>query len=250
MCRRGVDIREAAVIRDLVTYIRENPDACRRGSQERNLRRFAAAQYAERSLLGLLPEMRPANDNGAKNFVVSLLLFFSERLPRWLWARWTSRKVMRGWLGKDRIARGRRDLFRVMDELGRHWSRQLTNDPDHEEALGGIERLLFLALLADLRRPPIGRVLPGRRRRTARPVIFVTVPQTGEPGARAAERFLRTVHGASEGAEPHERGGNAPPADKTLVLFRQFAEPRAVLVCGAYAQGASSRKQGPPCSGG
>jgi ABC-type branched-subunit amino acid transport system substrate-binding protein len=44
--------------------------------------------------------------------------------------------------------------------------------------------------------------------------------------------------------------GNAPPRDKTLVLLRQSgSRPEAVLACGAYRQGQSSEKQGPPCAG-
>jgi hypothetical protein len=46
----------------------------------------------------------------------------------------------------------------------------------------------------------------------------------------------------------YDQGGNAPPVDKTLVLLRQLGNrPEAVLVCGAYTEGALSQPQSAPC---
>ncbi|MFJ9147271.1 ABC transporter substrate-binding protein [Streptomyces sp. NPDC102270] len=79
---------------------------------------------------------------------------------------------------------------------------QLMDDPADEETLQEFDWLVLRALLEDLRRPAIGRILPGRRRRTCRPVLFVKIPPEGEPGARAAERFLRSVYRVQGAAEP------------------------------------------------
>lgn len=57
-----------------------------------------------------------------------------------------------------------------------------------------------------------------------------------------------TFNGAT-GYVSYDQGNNAPPGDKTLVLLRQLADrPEAVVVCGAYKQGASSKAEGPPCA--
>ncbi|MFF8593967.1 ABC transporter substrate-binding protein [Streptomyces sp. NPDC015220] len=202
------------VMRDLVGYIRRQPQVWLDGPQTRNLRRHAGEQRAQRGgLLGFArtggpPESGalPANPpdlGGLPGFLVRISwLSFVQRLPKWLWARWTSHRVMRGWLGAEQIAGGGRKLFRVMDTTGAVWSSQLRNDPHHEEALQQLDRLLFRALLADLRTPAVGRYLPGRRRRTGRPVLLVELPPPGQRGARAAERFLRSVHQARATARP------------------------------------------------
>ncbi|WP_143220781.1 ABC transporter substrate-binding protein [Actinomadura sp. CNU-125] len=103
---------------------------------------------------------------------------------------------MRGWLGAEDISGGDRKLFRAMDNAGAVWRSQLERDPNHEEALQRLDRLLWRALLEDLYTPPPGGFLPGRRRRTGRPVVLVELPPPGTPGNRAAERFLRSVHEA------------------------------------------------------
>ncbi|MEU6276833.1 ABC transporter substrate-binding protein [Streptomyces populi] len=195
------------VMQDLVTYIRQKPDAWTAGPQARDLRRHASEQRAQRGgLLGFTRKETDAPGVGAgwlPDFLLKIgWLSFVQRLPKWLWARRTSRRVMRGWLGAEKIAGGGKNLFRVMDTVGALWSSQLRRDPDHEETLQQLDRLLLRALLEDLRTPVTGRVLPGRRRRTGRPVLLVELPQPGGPGARAAERFLRSVQEARVTARP------------------------------------------------
>lgn len=185
------------VVRDLLTYIRENPDAWNEGPQMRELRLHASEERARRGGLLSFTRMTGPNLGGVAGFLVGVgWLSFVQRMPKRLWASWTSRKVMRGWLGAETIAGGGRNLFRVMDNnAGAVW-RQLTTDPDNEETLQQFDRLLYRALLEDLRTPAVGRLLPGRRRRTGRPVLLVELPPPGRRGSRAAERFLRSVHQA------------------------------------------------------
>lgn len=191
------------VMRDLVTYIRKNPGAWGQGPQTRTLRLHASEQRAQRGGLLAFTRMEGPALDGLPGFLVKIgWLSFVQRMPKRLWAWRTSRKVMRGWLGAETIAGGGKKLFRVMDTAGAVWGAQLKNDPNHEEALQQLDRLLFRALLEDLRTPSIGRVLPGRRRRTGRPVLLVELPPPGTPGVRAAERFLRSVHEARTTARP------------------------------------------------
>ncbi|WP_367125523.1 ABC transporter substrate-binding protein [Streptomyces phytohabitans] len=202
------------VVRDLVTYVRSHPDAWLQGPQTRNLRQYASERRAQRGgPLGFTRVEGPALD-GLPGFLVGLSwLSFVQRLPKWLWARRTSRKVMRGWLGAEQLAGGGRELFRVMDVAGGVWSARLLNDPQHPEALQELDRLLFRALLEDLRTPAIGRFRPGQRRRTARPVLLVDLPPSPAPddpdqeekrgASRAAERFLRAVYEAQPGDGRH-----------------------------------------------
>ncbi|MDT0542910.1 hypothetical protein [Streptomyces lonegramiae] len=57
-----------------------------------------------------------------------------------------------------------------------------------------------------------------------------------------------TFDGAT-GYVSYDQDSNAPPRDKTLVLLRQLGQrPEAVVACGAYRPGASSRETGPPCA--
>ncbi|GLZ08403.1 hypothetical protein Acsp03_58690 [Actinomadura sp. NBRC 104412] len=183
------------VMRDLITYIRQNPRAWRAGPQTRELRLHASEQRAKRG--GLLGFTQVAGPDGGWLWGFLMKLVWRplvQRMPRRVWAAWTSRKVMRDWLGAENTAGGGRDLFRAMNNGGALWSTQLGNDPNHEEALQQLDRLLWRALLEDLRSPVIGRLLPGRRRRTARPVLLVELPPPAARGSRAAERFLRSVH--------------------------------------------------------
>lgn len=195
--------RHFLVMRDLIAYVRENPGAWRNGPQARNLRRHASERRAQRGGLLAFTRMDGPSPDGLMGFLMRISwLSFVQRLPKWLWARWTSRRMVRGWLGAERIAGGGTNLFRVMDTAGDVWSSQLRNDPGHEEALQQLDQLLFRALLEDLRSPAVGGVLPRRRRRTGRPVVLVELPPAGERGARSAERFLRSAHGARATARP------------------------------------------------
>ncbi|GGL04435.1 hypothetical protein Sme01_66060 [Sphaerisporangium melleum] len=191
------------VMRDLITYIQEKPTAWRKGPQALELRRYAGEQRVQRGALMSFTKTESPNGDGLAGFLMKLGWHsFVQRMPTWLWARRTSRKVMRSWLGAEKIAGGGRNLFRVMDNAGAVWSSQLSVAEKREEALQQLDRLLWRALLEDLRTPAIGRFLPGRRRRTARPVVLVDLPPPGAKGNREAERFLRSVHQASTTARP------------------------------------------------
>ncbi|MFI2031798.1 ABC transporter substrate-binding protein [Streptomyces buecherae] len=140
---------------------------------------------------------------------------FTHTLPRWWWSRRVTRRLIRhsrrraggrrGWLGAElNVARGREDLFQVMDGVAdRQVSRLRLREgkQQREDARTVLEQLLTLALLADLALPRVGGLLPKRRRRTARPVVLVHVPHPDEPGARAAERFLR-VYAKAQAQSP------------------------------------------------
>ena len=195
------------VMRDLITYVRQHPAAWREGPQARDLRLYASEQRALRGgLLGFTRTETEAPELGLgalPGFLVKVSwLSFVQRLPKRVWASWTSRSVMRGWLGAEKIAGGGKNLFRVMDTAGAVWGSQLRNDPDHAEALQQLDQLLFRSLLEDLRTPAVGRFRFGGRRRTGRPVLLVELPPPGTPGARAAERFLRSAYGARATAQP------------------------------------------------
>ncbi|WP_215451741.1 ABC transporter substrate-binding protein [Streptomyces sp. ATCC 21386] len=189
----------------LVEYIRSNPGRwATTDDMEAALRRDAGELRAQRGgLLAFTRMQGPDDGGGIAGFLAKLSwLSFVQLLPRWLWARRISRTVVRSWLGAERVAQGSKNLFRVMDQVAAIRSMQLMADPADEEALQEFDWLVLRALMEDLSRPVIGRILPGRRRRTCRPVLFVKIPPGGEPGARAAERFLRSLHRAQGTAKP------------------------------------------------
>ncbi|MEU5027789.1 type 1 periplasmic-binding domain-containing protein [Streptomyces milbemycinicus] len=183
------------VVRDLVTYLREHP-ARWPGARARELREHVCdRQQAERrGLLGRLPASEPPADTIRGWLLRVGWLSFTRGLPRRLWSWWTSGKVMRAWLADLPVAAGGRTLFAVLDQVAAVQAVRLRANPHHDEALRELEELLVRALLEDLRTPPVGGVLPRRRRRTARPVLLVELPPTGAQGARGAERFLRALH--------------------------------------------------------
>jgi ABC-type branched-subunit amino acid transport system substrate-binding protein len=192
------------VMCDLVDYIRAHPDEwATNADQEAQLRAYAGEQRAARGGPLAFTRMEGPALDGLAGFLAGLSwLSFVQLFPRWLWARRVSRKVMRGWLGAEPVAQGSNNLFRVLDHVAAERAVQLMDDAGHEDALQEFDRLVLHALLEDLRRPAIGRFLPGRRRRTGRPVLFVELPPPGEPGARAAERFLRALVLARATARP------------------------------------------------
>ncbi|AYN40305.1 ABC transporter substrate-binding protein [Streptomyces dangxiongensis] len=192
------------VMCDLVGYIRSHPQEwADNGNQEAELRAHAGERRAHRGGALAFTRMEGPALDGLAGFLAGLSwLSFVQLLPRRIWARHISRKVMRAWLGAEPVAQGSNNLFRVMDHLAAERSVQLVDDAAHEETLQEFDWLLLRALLEDLRRPAIGRVLPGRRRRTSRPVLFLELPPAGEPGARAAERFLRSLRRARATAGP------------------------------------------------
>ncbi|CAL9495517.1 ABC transporter substrate-binding protein [Streptomyces sp. Tu 3180] len=192
------------VMCDLVDYIRSHPEEwATHADQEAELRAHAGEQRAQRGGPLAFTRMEGPALDGLAGFLAGLSwLSFVQLLPKWWWAHRISRKVMRGWLGAQPVAQGSNNLFRVMDRVAAERSVQLMDDPAHEEALQEFDWLVLRALLEDLRRPAIGRILPGRRRRTSRPVLFVELPPEGEAGARAAERFLRSLRRAQATAGP------------------------------------------------
>ncbi|GAB2602671.1 hypothetical protein GCM10027168_39680 [Streptomyces capparidis] len=188
------------VMRDLVARIREHPGRWP-GLRAEELRQHACdrEQAEQRGWLGRFSSSGPPADT-FRGWVIRICwLSITRTLPRWVWSKRTSRKVMR-WLGGLPAAAGGRDLFTVMDQVAAVHAVRLAADPGHEEALGELEELLTRALLEDLSTPRVGGVLPKRRRRTARPVLLVELPPPGAPGARAAERFLRALHRMRDGA--------------------------------------------------
>ncbi|TDD81328.1 ABC transporter substrate-binding protein [Actinomadura darangshiensis] len=186
--------RHFRVARDLVAYVRHNPNAWEEGPQHDNLRLYAAKQHSERSGLMRFTRMEAPDVGGFRGFLAKVgWLSFVQWAPRRVWAGWTSRKTRR-WVREQETSGSGGKLFRMMDVEGAGWASQLQNNSEHPEALGQIDRLLFRALRADLRTPAIGGLLPGRRRRTARPVLIVDLPPSDEEGVTAAERFLRSVH--------------------------------------------------------
>jgi ABC-type branched-subunit amino acid transport system substrate-binding protein len=191
------------VVRSLVTHIRNNPQQPVGGYAEELRRHACDRQQAERrGLLGHLPRAASTDvspdGSDLKGWLLRVFwLSFTCHLPRWVWSRRISRKVMRRWLGGMREAGGRRDLYQVMAHVAATQAPRLRVPSDerrHEQALQTLEKLLLRALLEDLATPKAGRRLPKRRRRTARPVLLVEVPPPGADGARRAERFLRVLH--------------------------------------------------------
>jgi len=194
------------VMRDLVTYIKDNPGSWTHGSWEKELRRHASERRAQRGGLLAFTRMDAPDVGAALGGMAGLLtklswLSFVQRGPRRVWAAWISRRVMRGWLGSEQPAASGQNLFKVMDDVGAERAPHLRNPnhPEHGGALRELDSFVLRALLEDLSRPPVGRFRPGRRRRTARPVIIVEIPPPGAPGARAAERFLRALHQCQHG---------------------------------------------------
>jgi hypothetical protein len=136
----------------------------------------------------------------------------TQTFPRWCWARrWTYQRLapqpVQRWLGAEQNVRpGREDLFQVLDDLSQYQVPRLerpAGDAQRAQVLFALERLLLRALLEDLSDPPAGGLLPERRRRTARPVLLVPIPQdtpAHEEARRRAERFLAAFHDAQQTA--------------------------------------------------
>ncbi|MFF3380708.1 ABC transporter substrate-binding protein [Streptomyces sp. NPDC002680] len=209
------------VMRDLVTYIKDNPGSWTHGSWEKELRKHASERRAQRGGLLAFTRMDAPDVGAALGGVAGVLtklswLSFVQRGPRRIWAAWISRRVTKGWLGSEQPAASGQNLFKVMDDVGAERAPHLRNPnhPEHGGALRELDSFVLRALLEDLSRPPVGRFRPGRRRRTARPVIIVEIPPPGAPGARAAERFLRALHHCQRGPRSTAR----PPGPLVLAV--------------------------------
>ncbi|MFE6742815.1 type 1 periplasmic-binding domain-containing protein [Streptomyces tubercidicus] len=197
---------------DVVAQIQESRPGGGLGA--RKLRDHVYRQRAERGgLPGLLWHMGGTDTapiGGVYGFFVGLVWHSLTRtLPRWIWARRQNRRLVRskrsGWLGKHLNATaGGAPVFELLDQVGARQAPRLSLEPSHprhKEGLAALELLLLRALLEDLRKPAVGRLLPKRRRRVARPVLLVEIPPEGAPGADAAERFLRAFHTLNTGLE-------------------------------------------------
>ncbi|WP_447034694.1 hypothetical protein [Streptomyces sp. DSM 118878] len=119
--------------------------------------------------------------------VVGAPLFHT--FPRWCWASWWSR----------RLIRSRRSWFvswRGIDSSGRFFERMsnlLTlQGGGRDGQLETFEELLFRALLADLARAGPGWSGAWARRRRARRVVLFDLPREGTSGAEVTRRFLET----------------------------------------------------------
>ena len=206
------------LLRDVVDHVRASPGD-RAGPGAKVLRDHAYRQRADRGgLPGLLWSLGGKDAPPGAGFRGWLLrtwwLSITRTFPRWYWARRKTTRLVRPgrlslnrrprWLGAElNVRRSREDLFEVMAAVAARQAPRLALPPDHPrhaEALQAIDQLLLRALLTDLGRPPVGRLTPRRRRRSARPVILVEMPRYATEGAQAAERFLRAFHQASRTA--------------------------------------------------
>lgn len=177
---------------------------------------------------------RPPVSGAAYGWLLSLVwLPLTRTFPRWWWARRKTHQLIRParlaarrgrrWLGAEQnVEKGRENLFRVLDDLsGRsvHRLEQPAGVPSHEQALHDLERLQLRALLEDLSVPPLGGMLPKRRRRTSRPVLLVPIPRDTESTRdklRQTERFLSALHDANSSA--------AAPGPLVIAVGRPSAE--------------------------
>ncbi|UYB39790.1 ABC transporter substrate-binding protein [Streptomyces sp. Je 1-4] len=198
---------------DAVDHIRESR-AGSGGLGARKLRDHVYRQRAERGgLPGLLWHMGGTDTapiGGVRGFFVGLVWHSLTRtLPRWIWARRQNRRLVRskrsGWLGKHLNATaGGAPVFELLDQVGARQAPRLSLEPDHprhKEGLAALELILLRALLEDLQKPAVGRLLPKRRRRVSRPVLLLEIPPEGAPGADTAERFLRAFHTLQAGLD-------------------------------------------------
>lgn len=157
----------------------------------------------------------PAPATGTAGSLLNVLwLPLVRTLPRWMWGRRQTRRLIRSgwfrkrpkWLGEElNMVDGRENLFEVMAAVAQRQMPRLGQESGHErreEALRVLEHLLVRALLADCGRPAIGRIMPKRRRRTARPVVLVNLPREESEELRVVERFLLAFHRARATSKP------------------------------------------------
>ncbi|MFJ5675664.1 ABC transporter substrate-binding protein [Streptomyces sp. NPDC093097] len=196
------------LLRDFVEWICNPPEGAQERGGAKALRNHA---YEQRVGRGGLPaalwavggRSAPPGLGGIQGWLLETLFQPAFRtLPRWLWARHRSRKLVRGWLGAALRQRASHEgLFEVLENVASVQRNRLDLPADHaqhREALQVLEELLVRSLLADLNTPAVGRLLPKQRRRTARPVLLVALPAPDTEGSRAAERFLRAFHQARD----------------------------------------------------
>lgn len=161
---------------------------------ERSLRdHIYALRTAQSGFLGTLAKLSCADSAPVGGWVDKVWLVVGKPLfhtfPRWSWASWWSRRLIRSkrswfvsWRGIDSSG----TLFERMSNL-------LTlQGGGREGQLETYEELLFRALLADLDRAAPGRFGAWGRRRRARRVVLFNLPPEGTPGAEMTRRFLGT----------------------------------------------------------
>ncbi|MGP4111116.1 hypothetical protein ACTWP5_09400 [Streptomyces sp. 4N509B] len=126
-----------------------------------------------------------------------------QQLPRWLWARGQTRRLMRsrrtGWYAKLRNDGSPLHAGEFFEDIHSWVTRLVEGDgrpADHRERT--LERLLLHALLSDLRRwARPGRLSPWRRRRVTRFVLFLRVEADADTeAAKRAARFVEEYAGA------------------------------------------------------
>ncbi|GFE12618.1 hypothetical protein Sgleb_06650 [Streptomyces glebosus] len=210
-----------SLLRDVIADVMEHGAGAGAAAGAKALRDRAYEQRVRRGgLPAVLWKLGGGEHPPAASFYGWLLgvlwLPLTQTFPRWWWALRKTRELVRPmrlspfrrtrWLGAELHAeRGKENLFRVLDDMAQRQVLRLALDeahPQREESLQRLEDLLVRALLEDLRVPQPGRLLPRRRRRTARPVLLVEVPPEGTAGAEQAERFLRAFHRARAAAQP------------------------------------------------
>ncbi|MEV0282257.1 ABC transporter substrate-binding protein [Streptomyces sp. NPDC050610] len=190
------------ILRAFVKRLRNPPEGEDDPNAAKPLRDHAYSEHIEnggllKALWVLGGRQAPPVPGGLTGWLLeSVLQPLLRTLPRWLWARRKTRRLMRGWLGTElNLSRSREGLFEALSDVASVQKERLAlpvGDPQHQDALEFLEKVLVQALLTDLSRPAVGRLLPKRRRRTARPTVLVALPPPGTEGSRMAERFLRS----------------------------------------------------------
>ncbi|UQT60719.1 hypothetical protein M4V62_39740 [Streptomyces durmitorensis] len=182
-------LRTFQLMKDLVQRAQSEPDAL----DEKALRDHIYTLRSASGLLGALTRVSCAESAPVAGWVDKFWPAVGEPLfhtfPRWCWAAWWSR----------RLIRSKRSWFvswRGIDPSGRFFERMsnlLTlRGGGPEGQLETREELLFRALLADLDRARPGWFGAWARRRRARRVVLFGLPQAGTPEALLTRRFLST----------------------------------------------------------
>ncbi|MGW7090223.1 hypothetical protein ACWGH2_42975 [Streptomyces sp. NPDC054871] len=158
---------------------------------EKPLRDHIYSLRAKSGFLGALTKLSCAESAQVGGWVDKVWLVAGPLLytfPRWCWASWWSR----------RLIRSRNSWFvswRGIDSSGRFFERAsnlLTLRDGDQGQLEIFEELLFRALLADLARARPGWFGAWARRRRSRRVVLFHLPPEGAPGEELTRRFLST----------------------------------------------------------
>lgn len=182
-------LRTFQLMKELVEWAQTQPHAL----GEKELRDHVYTLRARSGLPRVLTKVSCAESAPVGGWFDKLWLVVGEPLfhtfPRWCWANWWS------W----RLIRSKRSWFvswRGIDPSGRFFQRMsnllMLRDGGPEGQLETLEELLFRALLADLDHARPGWFGAWARRRRARRVVLLGLPQAGTPEAALTRRFLGT----------------------------------------------------------